>query len=197
MLLKNLKWIFAAVFFLIGSVSCVTNNKLIIENTEGISNVFTIGGRQLLFPVESEISYSPMAGAAWDLSGDLLEIVNIVLLDLESNSSLIIPADPDLQFQVTDVSIEFGDGRADGSHSMPFLSLGMELRVARSGVIIQSCKLPPSHPNLDEWINHGLFTSTEKIKALVLLGYEKLVAEALHESLVTGFKCLAEKLNHP
>ena len=194
MFLEKLKRMSAAMIFLIGLASCVTDNKLVIKNDEGVSNTFAIGGRQLLFPVEPEIDYSPMAGAAWDLSGDLLEILNNVLLELESNSSLTIPIDPELVFQITNVRVEYGDGRADGSHSMPFLSLGMELSATKSDIVIQSCKLPPSRPKLDEWINHGLLTNTKEIKALVLLGYEELVEEALYESLTTGFKCLSGKI---
>ena len=197
MILMENRWFVVALFVMFSLASCSVNNNLVIENTGGYPEVFTIKGHQLTFPAESEVQFISLYGASWELSGDIATLENSVVVELDSKSDLVFPEVYNTRFQVKNITIKAGSFMTDGSHTHPSLSLDMSITTIKNGLVIESCQIPTVHPKLDEPVNHGLFAGRDKIRDMVLPAYEELISKALSEALVTGFKCLSEKTKLP
>ena len=194
MILMVNRWFVVALFVMFSLASCAVNNNLVIENTGGYPEVFTIKGHQLTFPAETEVQFVSLYGASWELSGDIATLENSVVVELDSKSDLVFPEVYNTRFQVKNITIKAGSFMTDGSHTHPSLSLDMSIMTIKNGLVIESCQISTVHPKLDEPVNHGLFAGRDKIRDMVLPAYEELISKALTEALVTGFKCLSDKI---
>lgn len=193
MVLMGNRWFVVVLFFMFSLASCAVNNNLVIENTGGYPEVFTIKGHQLTFPAESEVQFDSLYGAPWELSGDIATLENSAVVELDSKTDLVFPKVLNTQFQVKNITIKAGSFMTDGSHTHLSLSLDMSMMTIKNGLVNESCQIPTVHLKLDEPVNHGLFAGRDRIRDMVLPAYEELISKALTEALVAGFKCLSEK----
>lgn len=188
--MKSYYWMVTAMAGLVYLSACAGYRDMVISSEREYPSTAHIGDVQITFPAQSNISFSPMPGASWIMSGDISDIIYEVVAELDAIDFEGLSSPTPATLDIQEIVIEYLDERPDsGSH--PAVRLNLELIGRLNNSIVAECHNVTALPAYRPFVRHGLLASRDKMRLMLQPVYEELIKEALTQALVSGLDCLS------
>lgn len=180
----------ATILIALGTVSCAMNKQIVFER-ESVSDFDSFENISLTIHESAVSTFSPMYGAEWELSGDITSLILRAFMDFEESAIEETQLGRLSGFVIEDIAISYGDAIYDGTHSLLFLTLSLELSIQVDGSTPAiTCDVPDISPDADKPVSYSLFASEKVRRKLIENAYEMLIVKAFREGFFEGLKCL-------